>query len=218
MLICWNAEGIHGQRKLGTPAIDRHTWTAMVTVKIYNAGLDRFGATHFLSLAALFWVATHTLGTTGVRCDQTEKNNCRKGFKLQHYLWQRFHVMVVAVKLSRTKFRLLKLWGKICLIKTIVMIELDRNALLYIAVVSGGMAKAVLFCTVPPKDERIYLHYCVDCSLLWCKSVYVNEYIFWLLSHYIRLLYTSGSQPFRWRENQIPKTKMKTKFRLIRLC
>ena len=33
---------------------------------MHNSGLDRLGATHFLSFATIVWVLTHTLGTTGL--------------------------------------------------------------------------------------------------------------------------------------------------------
>jgi len=41
----------------------RQTQQAVITFKIYNSGLDRLCATHFLTL---LWVLIHTLGTTGL--------------------------------------------------------------------------------------------------------------------------------------------------------
>ena len=39
---------------------------AMITLKIHNSGLDRFGMSHFLTHATVISVSTHTLGSTGL--------------------------------------------------------------------------------------------------------------------------------------------------------
>jgi len=54
---------------------------SVVTLKIDNSGLERFGVIHFWPFATFIWASTHTLGTTGL--DQL--TNC--GVKLRRPLF-----------------------------------------------------------------------------------------------------------------------------------